>query len=217
MSGATGVKAVVEVLARALADRPDEVHVVETAHKGTTLVELYVAPGDAGKLIGRQGRTVAALRTLASTAGEKEGKTVELLVIPALDPFEAMVRTAVQLEASRLVVGVSARMASEELARRVGLAWEGLPERRPFSLEITNPDRPSIYVNLGPHPPRLWPEDVERVHSLWLKLSEQPDVGSKLHHRDIVGVALQRLERDVEAGLSGDVMRDLDAEMHRPH
>ena len=148
---------------------------------------------------------------------EKEGKTVELLVIPALDPFEAMVRTAVQLEASRLVVGVSARMASEELARRVGLAWEGLPERRPFSLEITNPDRPSIYVNLGPHPPRLWPEDVERVHSLWLKLSEQPDVGSKLHHRDIVGVALQRLERDVEAGLSGDVMRDLDAEMHRPH
>ena len=55
---------------------------------------------------------------------EKEGKTVELLVIPALDPFEAMVRTAVQLEASRLVVGVSARMASEELARRIGRAWE---------------------------------------------------------------------------------------------
>ena len=52
--------------------------VVETQHKGTTLVELYVAPSDAGKMIGRQGRTVAALRTLASTAGEKEGKTVTL-------------------------------------------------------------------------------------------------------------------------------------------
>ena len=59
-----GVKDVVEVLGRALADRPDEVHVVETEHKGTTLVELYVAAGDAGKMIGRQGRTVAALRTL---------------------------------------------------------------------------------------------------------------------------------------------------------
>jgi hypothetical protein len=75
---ATGIKAVVEVLARALADRPNDVHVVESQHKGTTLVELYVAPSDAGKMIGRQGRTVAALRTLASSAGEKEGKTVTL-------------------------------------------------------------------------------------------------------------------------------------------
>jgi predicted RNA-binding protein YlqC (UPF0109 family) len=78
VSDASGIKAVVEVLAKALADRPGDVHVVETQHKGTTLVELYVAPTDAGKMIGRQGRTVAALRTLASTAGEKEGKTVTL-------------------------------------------------------------------------------------------------------------------------------------------
>ena len=78
MADGTGIKAVVEVLAKALADRPNDVHVVETVHKGTTLVELYVAPSDAGKMIGRQGRTVAALRTLASTAGEKEGKTVTL-------------------------------------------------------------------------------------------------------------------------------------------
>ena len=78
MGDATGIKAVVEVLARALADRPNDVHVVESQHKGTTLVELYVAPSDAGKMIGRQGRTVAALRTLASSAGEKEGKTVTL-------------------------------------------------------------------------------------------------------------------------------------------
>jgi hypothetical protein len=73
-----GVKDVVEVLAKALADKPEDVRVVETQHKGTTLVELYVAQIDAGKMIGRQGRTVAALRTLASTAGEKEGKTVTL-------------------------------------------------------------------------------------------------------------------------------------------
>jgi predicted RNA-binding protein YlqC (UPF0109 family) len=73
-----GVKDVVEVLAKALADNPQDVHVVETEHKGTTLVELYVAQTDAGKMIGRQGRTVAALRTLASTAGEKDGKTVTL-------------------------------------------------------------------------------------------------------------------------------------------
>jgi predicted RNA-binding protein YlqC (UPF0109 family) len=78
MNDAAGVKAVVEVLARTLADRPDDVHVVETQHKDTTLVELYVAPGDVGRMIGRLGKTVAALRTLASTAGEREGKTVTL-------------------------------------------------------------------------------------------------------------------------------------------
>lgn len=74
----TGVRAVVELLARTLADRPDDVHVVESQHRNTTLVELYVAPVDLGRVIGRQGRTAAALRTLAATAGEREGKTVTL-------------------------------------------------------------------------------------------------------------------------------------------
>lgn len=74
----SAVRNVVEVLARALTDTPDQVTVVESEHKGTTLVELYVAPGELGRVIGKQGRTAAALRTLASLAGEKEGKTVTL-------------------------------------------------------------------------------------------------------------------------------------------
>ena len=74
----TGVRAVVEVLARALTDRPDEVRVTESPHKGGTLIELYVGAGELGRVIGKQGRTAAALRTLASSAGEKEGKTVTL-------------------------------------------------------------------------------------------------------------------------------------------
>jgi predicted RNA-binding protein YlqC (UPF0109 family) len=74
----SAVKSVVELLARALTDTPDQVHVVESTHRGTTLVELYVAPGELGRVIGKQGRTAAALRTLASAAGEKEGKTVTL-------------------------------------------------------------------------------------------------------------------------------------------
>ena len=60
---------------------------------------------------------------------EKEGKHVELLVVPAVDPFEALVQTASSLQASRLVTGVSARMSSEELAHRMGRAWEKLPPR----------------------------------------------------------------------------------------
>ena len=74
----TGVRAVVEVLAKALADRPEQVRVVESDHRGMTLVELFVAADDLGKLIGRQGRMAAALRTLASAAGEREGKKVTL-------------------------------------------------------------------------------------------------------------------------------------------
>jgi predicted RNA-binding protein YlqC (UPF0109 family) len=74
----SGVRAVVEVLARALTDRPDEVHVTESQHRGTTLIELFVGAGELGRVIGKQGRTAAALRTLASSAGEKEGKTVTL-------------------------------------------------------------------------------------------------------------------------------------------
>jgi predicted RNA-binding protein YlqC (UPF0109 family) len=72
----TGVRAVVEVLARALTDRPEAVRVIESQHQQMTLIELFVSPQDVAKMIGRQGRTAAALRTLASTAGEREGKQV---------------------------------------------------------------------------------------------------------------------------------------------
>jgi amino acid transporter len=143
---------------------------------------------------------------------EKEGKTVELLVVPGVNPFDAMVQTASKLAASRLVTGVSQRMDSDELARRIGLAWEHLPEpRHPFSLEIITPDRPSIYVNLGPHPPRLWPEDVSRVHELWLRLTET--FGSRLHHRDVVGLALRRLEKDLNGERRQEVIDDLGKEL----
>jgi amino acid transporter len=145
---------------------------------------------------------------------EKEGKTVDLLVVPGVDPFDAMVQTAQKLKASRLVTGVSPRMDSEELARRIGLAWERLPEpRHPFSLEIISPERPSIYVNLGPHPPRLWPEDLDRAHELWLRLSE--NFGSRLHHRDVVGVALRRLEKDLATDRRDEVLTDLERELRK--
>ena len=51
----SAVRDVVEVLARALTDKPDQVEVRESQHKATTLVELFVAPGELGKVIGKQG------------------------------------------------------------------------------------------------------------------------------------------------------------------
>lgn len=67
---------VVDVVARALAARPDDVEVVESERRGQTVVELSMAPGELGRVIGRQGRTAAALRTLATTAGELDGLRV---------------------------------------------------------------------------------------------------------------------------------------------
>ena len=64
---------VVEVVARALADRPEAVRVTERQHKGQTLVELFMAQGDLGRVIGRQGRTAAAMRTLVGATAELEG------------------------------------------------------------------------------------------------------------------------------------------------
>ena len=69
---------VVEVVARALADHPDQVRVTEQAHRGQTLLELFMAPGDLGRVIGRQGRTAGAVRTLASAAAELEGAKITL-------------------------------------------------------------------------------------------------------------------------------------------
>jgi len=64
---------VVDVVARTLADRPDAVRVTEREARGQRLVELTMAPGDLGRVIGRQGRTAAAIRTLVSLAGELDG------------------------------------------------------------------------------------------------------------------------------------------------
>jgi len=147
------------------------------------------------------------------TMAEKEGKAVDLLVVPGVNPFDALVQTAEKLKAARLVTGVSPKMDWNELARLIGLAWEKLPEpRHAFSLEVISDGQPSAYINLGPHPPRLWPEDIDRVHELWRKLSGR--LGAKLHHRDVVSVALRRLERDLDGYRFEEVLEDIVSDIH---
>ena len=76
--GVSPLRAVVEVVARALVDNPDSVRVTETERRGMTVLELSTAPGDMGKIIGRQGRTAAALRMLVALTAEKHGKRAQL-------------------------------------------------------------------------------------------------------------------------------------------
>ena len=70
------MKELVEVIARALVDNPDEVVVTETEKDGETFVELKVAPSDMGKVIGKQGRIATGIRSVVKAAASKEEKTV---------------------------------------------------------------------------------------------------------------------------------------------
>lgn len=72
------MKEVLEVIARALVDSPDEVNVVEAQGTDRILLEIKVAPDDVGKIIGRQGRIIKAIRTVAKSLGQREGKRVSV-------------------------------------------------------------------------------------------------------------------------------------------
>ncbi len=75
------MKELVEVLAKALVDHPDEVIVTETEKDNATVVELRVSPTDMGKVIGKQGRIARAIRTVVKAAAVKENRkvTVEIM------------------------------------------------------------------------------------------------------------------------------------------
>ena len=75
---ASPLRAVVEVVVRALVDSPDGVTVTESERRGITVLELKTAPGDMGKIIGRQGRTAAAIRTLLAATAERHGRRAQL-------------------------------------------------------------------------------------------------------------------------------------------
>ena len=68
------MKELVEVIAKALVDNPDEVVVTETVKEKAIVLELKVAPSDTGKVIGKQGKIAKAMRTLVRCASQKEGK-----------------------------------------------------------------------------------------------------------------------------------------------
>ena len=75
------MKELVEQMARALVDHPDEVQVQAIEEGRTTVLELRVAPGDLGKVIGWQGRTARSMRTILNAAGMKLKKRFALEIL----------------------------------------------------------------------------------------------------------------------------------------
>ena len=75
------MKALIEAMAKALVDRPEEVKISEIEGEKTTVYELRVAQSDLGKVIGKQGKTARAMRTILGAAGTKIGKRCVLEIL----------------------------------------------------------------------------------------------------------------------------------------
>lgn len=75
------MKTLIETMAKSLVDRPEEVKVSEIEGEKTTVYELRVSQGDLGKVIGKQGKTARAMRTILGAAGTKIGKRCVLEIL----------------------------------------------------------------------------------------------------------------------------------------
>ncbi len=154
------------------------------------------------------------LFTAAVAVAEKEGKPISLLVVPATDVFEAIMVTAQRLDSTRVVCGLSNKLTADEQAKLTGDAWERMPEPRPrLCLEVCAPDGTVREYTIGPHTPRLRPQDVELMHKLWLNITTDPKFAGA-HHYHIVALALEELQRELSTEQRTQLLQKLLEEMN---
>jgi amino acid transporter len=154
------------------------------------------------------------LFTSVVALAEKEGRPVSLLVVPAADVFEAIIMTAQRMGSSRIVCGLSNKLTPDEQAKLTGDAWEKLPEPRPrLTIEVHLPDGSVREFALGPHAPRMRPQDVELMHKLWLDVTSDPKYAGA-HHYHVVALALQELRRELTSDQRAAALAKLLDEMH---
>ncbi len=82
------MKQLVETVCKALVDNPDEVRVTQIDGEQTTILELRVDQSDLGKVIGKQGRTARAVRTILAAAGMKQKRRFNLEIIENFENSE---------------------------------------------------------------------------------------------------------------------------------
>jgi amino acid transporter len=147
---------------------------------------------------------------------EKAGKHVDLLVVPSSNFFEAIAHTAAQLDASEIIAGRSSVMSPAEQAKRLGEAWEALPHKpkRQLCFRIVDSAGITHEFYLGAHAPQLADDDVETIHKLWLDVTREKD-GEHACHKEIVTVALARLEEDLKGNERKSALRHLRKLTHK--
>jgi amino acid transporter len=147
------------------------------------------------------------LFTRVVALAERHGKPASLLVVPSNNVFDAIVQTAQRLDSAYIVAGLSSKMSAEEQARQLGRYWEQLAIKphHQVQLIIVEPSGREHIFYLGAHAPKLTEEDIDLIHQIWLEVSKVP-ARRRIHHRDVVRVALERLKRDLRG--QSDVMLD---------
>jgi hypothetical protein len=153
------------------------------------------------------------LFTQALALAEKHGKTIHLAVVAANDIWDGILRAAVNLRSSTIVLGHSAKYTVAEQARQIGMAWEALPLPRPqFNLEIFLPGGEREFFLLGPHAPHLTANEIQLLHQLWLKCNDLVP-SEELHHHDIVHFALNEVAQELKEGKTSEVTARLRAHL----
>ena len=149
------------------------------------------------------------LFTRAVSVAESFGKHISLLVVPAGDVWSGIVQTALNLEASAVVSGLSSKMTAEEQAFQLGRTWEVTSgPKRQFVFQVVHPDMKVDTFHIGPHTPSLKTEDVHLVHRLWLNITREPGL-DKLHHHDILTEALTRFAREYAGRDRDEILKEL--------
>jgi amino acid transporter len=141
---------------------------------------------------------------------EKAGKTVHLLVVPSSDIFQAIALTAAQLQSADIIAGRSSVMSPEEQARRLGEAWESLPEKpkRQVRFRVIGPDEEIRDFYLGAHAPDLTEQEIDFIHKLWLDVTHEPGLDD-VRHKQIVAAALVRLSDELHGDRRQQVLNFL--------
>lgn len=102
------MKELVEVIAKALVEHPEEVVVTEKGDDKNIIIELHVAQSDMGKVIGKQGRIAKAIRSVVKAASSKENKRVDVEIVWKIGP-----------QYERLFFALSVSMIQRKLSKRI--------------------------------------------------------------------------------------------------
>src|SRR6266508_1431350 len=135
-----------------------------------------------------------------TSLAEKAGKHVDLLIVPGAIVFDAIAQTAAHLDSADIWSGRSSVMTAEEQAKRIGEAWERLPNKpkRQVCFHVVEPDHQVDDFDIGAHAPKLADEDVNLIHKLWLDVTQERGLDD-LHHKEIVTTALANLEEQMNS------------------
>jgi len=153
----------------------------------------------------------------AAMLAERSGRAVRLVIVPARNVFDAVAATAARLRSAEVYVGESETLSADDQARRLGEAWERVPEPKQFDVRLAvrhSSGRTAVY-HLGAHAPSLSADDLHLIHELWLDVVKT--VGPHVHHDDVVRAALTHMQDELNnTGPARDAAIDLVRRIARP-